>query len=553
MDTLAAETLPFALPDLSRCGTPPPLWEQRSIDAVHLAVHQRLDDVVACWYAAAGCPPRAICGQPVPTPVHPFGAVLAGEASAEAWSATSHGGPGYAARVPVHSGKQTIGHLFVSTESAPDLATLAQIATPSADPVDELGGGAIQAEDPLQSLGDEEQEALIELFEAEAGNQPTVHCLLQRVARALGRPVAVQTARFVVIESVGQVDGLVLDGASHRDQDAAALAARSVGPILVPGRGSGTTRALVKVRADHGQPHLLVAEVDLDDTWALAVLRQAAGILSWVLRMVRDSHDDVAVRRAALVADVARGDDLTGVTARSAVLGHDLQSPHRSFAFLVADSDDSHALQRAEQIVAEAFRRGAAAGPEALVASTGRYVLALVPDDARSAPEIAARQCLTAARRDGVSLVCGVGPSCRGPRAISSGIQQAQRAAEVLRHTGRSDSVVSYEDLGILGFLFSESDRGRIDAFVERWLGPLVEHDAQSNADLVRTIEAILDHPTMTAAANALYIHISTLKYRCKRIEEILAVDMREPEVTFNLRLAMKLSAIRDGLTYGRP
>lgn len=553
MDTLTAETVPFTPADLSECGDAPPVWEQRSIDAAHSRVHRLIGDVIACWYASTGCPPGRLCGPNTPTPMHPFAGVSSAEAavSAEAWDGPVPGESAFAARVPVMCAGRMIGHVFVSTRSAPDLDVLARIAAPE---VERGGGGrsdVVRAEDPLHSLGDEEQEALLELFEAEPGSQPTVHCLLQRVARALGRPVVVQTSRFVLIESVGQADGVVLDPANHRDQDAAALAARSVGPVLVPGRGDQTSRAIVKIRADRGQPHLLVAEVAPDDTWSLAILRQAAGILSWVLRMVRDSHDDVAVRRAALVADIVRGHDLTGVTARAAVLGHDLNTPHRTFAFLLADQPDEHALPRAEQIVVEAFRRGTV-GPEALVSGAGRYVVALVPEDGRSAPELSARQCLAAARRDGVGLVCGVGPIGRGPETLSGGVHQAQRAAEVLRHTGRTDSVVSYEDLGILGFLFSESDRGRIDAFVERWLGPLVDHDTHSNADLVHTVEAILDHPTMMAAANSLYIHISTLKYRCKRIEEILAVDMRDPEVTFNLRLAMKLSAIRDGLSEGR-
>jgi hypothetical protein len=53
----------------------------------------------------------------------------------------------------------------------------------------------------------------------------------------------------------------------------------------------------------------------------------------------------------------------------------------------------------------------------------------------------------------------------------------------------------------------------------------------------------------MTEAAKQLYIHISTLKYRVNRIEELLSVELRDAQAAFNLHLACKILGVRRHLS----
>lgn len=80
-----------------------------------------------------------------------------------------------------------------------------------------------------------------------------------------------------------------------------------------------------------------------------------------------------------------------------------------------------------------------------------------------------------------------------------------------------------------------EQNRDELAEFTDRWLGPLLGH-----AELTNTLRVFLATGSPSAAAHTLYVHISTLKYRLRRIESILAVELSDPEVRFNLRLAFK-------------
>jgi DNA-binding PucR family transcriptional regulator len=77
--------------------------------------------------------------------------------------------------------------------------------------------------------------------------------------------------------------------------------------------------------------------------------------------------------------------------------------------------------------------------------------------------------------------------------------------------------------------------------FAARWLGPLLHH-----AELTRTLQVFLATGGPSASAARLYVHISTLKYRLRRIESILGVDLSDPEDCFNLRLAFKIRAAHE-------
>jgi DNA-binding PucR family transcriptional regulator len=82
---------------------------------------------------------------------------------------------------------------------------------------------------------------------------------------------------------------------------------------------------------------------------------------------------------------------------------------------------------------------------------------------------------------------------------------------------------------------------------MRRWIGALIDYDEKRNADLVTTLGALLEGRGLRQAAEQLVIHVSTLKYRIKRINEILGLDYHDPEIAFNLQLAVRLYRISRG------
>jgi sugar diacid utilization regulator/putative methionine-R-sulfoxide reductase with GAF domain len=120
--------------------------------------------------------------------------------------------------------------------------------------------------------------------------------------------------------------------------------------------------------------------------------------------------------------------------------------------------------------------------------------------------------------------------------------REATACLRLAQRGGGPDGVVQSDDLGPLRFVLGSTDLTHADEMVRQQLGPLIDHDAEKKSPLLPTLRAYLDadghQPT---AAAACFIHISTLKYRLKKIRDLLDSDLADPEARFQLRLAFRL------------
>jgi DNA-binding PucR family transcriptional regulator len=100
--------------------------------------------------------------------------------------------------------------------------------------------------------------------------------------------------------------------------------------------------------------------------------------------------------------------------------------------------------------------------------------------------------------------------------------------------------LVRFEDLGVLR-LMAGADPRAAERFATDWLGGLAAHDETRNGELLNTLAAFLDSGASYAAcAETLGIHVSTLRYRLKRVADITGHDLTDSEVRFNLQLALR-------------
>ncbi|MDH6700507.1 PucR family transcriptional regulator [Streptomyces griseoviridis] len=168
----------------------------------------------------------------------------------------------------------------------------------------------------------------------------------------------------------------------------------------------------------------------------------------------------------------------------------------------------------------------AADGGAALTAC-GTYATAL--EAARAAGERPAA--------DEDTLVVGVSAPV-GPVAAAAGHRQAEQALSVARRRGRV--CVEHEQLAagsVLPLLADDAVR----AFADGLLRPLYEHDATGRGDLVDSLRAWLSrHGQWDAAAADLGVHRHTLRYRMRRVEEILGRSLDDADVRMELWLALK-------------
>ncbi|MET8680836.1 PucR family transcriptional regulator [Streptomyces sp. NPDC004647] len=128
-----------------------------------------------------------------------------------------------------------------------------------------------------------------------------------------------------------------------------------------------------------------------------------------------------------------------------------------------------------------------------------------------------------------------------GPIAAANAYRQAEQALSVARRRGRV--LVEHEQVAagsVLPLLADDAVR----AFADGMLRALHEHDATGRGDLVASLRAWLSrHGQWDAAAADLGVHRHTLRYRMRRVEEILGRSLDDPDVRMELWLALKATS----------
>jgi len=170
-----------------------------------------------------------------------------------------------------------------------------------------------------------------------------------------------------------------------------------------------------------------------------------------------------------------------------------------------------------------------------------RFVTALVmlvpaPGDLSSADGAAAD---TAARirgaqpvfesdRSRIRLTVGVSAPAEGLTALSGALHEAGSARRLaaLRDT-TAISVVTSNEVASRELLLASVPASVLRSFRERLLGPLLSYDKRHRAELVPTLREFLAcSGSWNACAATMYVHVNTVRYRIRRIEELTGRDL---------------------------
>ncbi|QIQ02399.1 PucR family transcriptional regulator [Streptomyces liangshanensis] len=202
------------------------------------------------------------------------------------------------------------------------------------------------------------------------------------------------------------------------------------------------------------------------------------------------------------------------------------------FRLLIAEPESDSTEPGTLEALSDALEAaGARAGEAVLAVPDGERLAVLAVDGG------AVVASLSAAAPDDV--VIGLSAPT-GPIAVGGAYKQAEAALSVARRRGRV--LVEHEELAagsILPLLADDAVR----AFADGLLRALYEHDAKGRGDLVASLRAWLSrHGQWDAAAADLGVHRHTLRYRMRRVEEILGRSLDDPDVRMELWLSLKTS-----------
>ncbi|WP_406455400.1 PucR family transcriptional regulator [Streptomyces sp. NBC_00876] len=212
------------------------------------------------------------------------------------------------------------------------------------------------------------------------------------------------------------------------------------------------------------------------------------------------------------------------------------------FRLLIAEAADPSATQQ----LAEAMETAASRSGEALLTvPEGERLVVLAADGGAAVAACTAYADAQEERpprepaAEGAEVVVGLSAPA-GPIAVSAAYKQAEQSLSVARRRGRA--LVEHEELAagsVLPLLADDAVR----AFADGMLRALYEHDAKGRGDLVASLRAWLaHHGQWDAAAADLGVHRHTLRYRMRRVEEILGRSLDDPDVRMELWLALKVT-----------
>ncbi|WP_330332916.1 PucR family transcriptional regulator [Streptomyces sp. NBC_00536] len=274
-------------------------------------------------------------------------------------------------------------------------------------------------------------------------------------------------------------------------------------------------------------------------------VHSAVALLTLTTERSRSLHDAESRLGAAVLRLLLDGETAHARAVAGDLYGVLLDAP---FRLVIAEPAlPGTAQPEGLALLADAVESAAARSGEALLVVTEPdRLLILAADGGAAAGAVADHAEALESRRGREStgpepdeLVVGLSAPA-GPATAAAAYKQADQALVVARRRGRP--LVEHDDLAagsVLPLLADDAVR----AFADGTLRALRDHDAIGRGDLVASLQAWLSrHGQWDAAAADLGVHRHTLRYRMRRVEEILGRSLDDPDVRMELWLALKVT-----------
>jgi purine catabolism regulator len=248
------------------------------------------------------------------------------------------------------------------------------------------------------------------------------------------------------------------------------------------------------------------------------------------------------------------------IARRLAFFGLDSQSPHLIVLVDIdeAGGDGEAALDVKERLhwtVDEFMARRDVLG---ISASRSDSVVVLVQPGKMEAREVIGLagelQAVIAEMLPEISVSVGIGRPHRQLIDLRQSYYEASYAIKIRKLKGESRVIASFDDLGSYGLLLGLQDTLSLEVFYDSVLGKLQEYDEQNSSDLVKSLACFLEaNGHWGDAAEKLYVHRHTLRYRMKRVEEITGRDLNQSQDRMEFWLALKAKELIDQSKKGKP
>jgi purine catabolism regulator len=120
----------------------------------------------------------------------------------------------------------------------------------------------------------------------------------------------------------------------------------------------------------------------------------------------------------------------------------------------------------------------------------------------------------------------GISRVCNDVFSLPAAFREAREAIQMNVEMDSSSEIVHYDDLGINRLLLRVTDLEEMEKYCEEHLGELIRYDKDHRANLLKTLSVVIETDgNLKDAAQKLFIHYNTLRYRIRRIKEVAGIE----------------------------
>lgn len=201
-----------------------------------------------------------------------------------------------------------------------------------------------------------------------------------------------------------------------------------------------------------------------------------------------------------------------------------------------------------QQIFDMAHRIMTQAIPRAMYCRLSDHVVYIIPEHASGRSRLfplleevfrQIRACVNSNVRYTVSM--GVGSWQESMLDIHKSFQQARTTVNLSYQLGRYDDILFYDNMGVYRLLAGGQTEVCME-YLERYILPVLSYDQQYHTTLFHSLETMIRCAwNLRQAAQELYIHYNSAKYRYQKLCELLNLDLRDPEQRLNMEIALRV------------
>jgi purine catabolism regulator len=261
------------------------------------------------------------------------------------------------------------------------------------------------------------------------------------------------------------------------------------------------------------------------------VIESAVGPLMAVARLRQIEFDQRRAVRAAVLEELLSPQAVGVAAAKARALGLDPDEPAQAIVITPCDEQSDFDAARSRRLVEELEQWAVDAHVPFLISVREREIVGLVGTVA--AP---LREFLESLSDRDPTVLIGLGRTVEAladlPQAYLDARQAVRRSGRIQKPDGR---VLGFESLDLGSLLMSETSEDRVRPKLDQILGVLRE-----NPPLQEALVTFFDHEMdVTRSAEALFLHPNSLRYRLRRIEELLGRSLKDPATITSLYIAL--------------